>query len=224
MTENPDPALVERIAGNLAAIEERIAAAGRAGVTVVGVTKRHPVDVVVAAVEAGVVDLGENYAQELVGKAAATGDRGIRWHFIGQLQRNKVRSLAPHVSVFHTIDRSSIAAEVGRRCPGVRAFVQVDLAGIPGRGGCAWADLEAVVGAAKDAAIDVVGLMGVAPPPDGPGGRAEVRACFEHLARANAELGFHELSIGMTADLDEALGAGATVVRIGTGLFGERTL
>jgi hypothetical protein len=216
--------LLDRILGNLAALQDRIAAVGRSDVRIVAVTKRHPVAVVRAAVAAGLTDLGENYAQELVAKAVDTTDLGISWHFIGQLQSNKVRSLVGHVAVVETIDRQSLATEIGRRLAGVTGYVQVDLAGIPGRGGCAWDEVGDVVEAAVAAGVSVTGLMGVAPPKDGPGGPRAVAESFERLAATAARLGLPELSMGMSADLDEALAAGATTVRIGTALFGRRTL
>jgi len=219
-----DPELVERIAANLAALQRRIAAVGRDDVTIVGVTKRHPVAVVRAAVAVGLVDLGENYAQELVAKARETADLDLRWHFIGQLQSNKVRSLVGHVSVIETIDRVSLAREVGRRLPGVSALVQVDLAGIPGRGGCHWDEVDDVVAGAIEAGVMVTGLMGVGPPKDGPGGVAAVSSAFARLAATAGRLGLNQLSMGMSADLDEALASGATEVRIGTALFGGRTM
>jgi hypothetical protein len=218
------PELIERIAAKLATVQSRIAAVGRPDVTIVGVTKRQPVEVVRAAAAVGLVELGENYAQELVGKARDTADLDLRWHFIGQLQSNKVKSLAGHVAVIETVDRVSLAEEVGKRLPGLSAFVQVDLAGIPGRGGCSWDEVDEVVAAALDAGVSVTGLMGVAPPLDGPGGRAAVRAGFERLATTARDLGLAQLSMGMSADLDEALASGATEVRIGTALFGGRTI
>jgi pyridoxal phosphate enzyme (YggS family) len=214
--------LLDRILGNLAAVRDRIAAVGRDDVRIVAVTKRHPPTVVRAAVAAGLADLGENYAQELVDKAGAVADLDVRWHFIGQLQSNKVRALAPVVSLYQTVDRPSLVAELARRAPGATVLVQVDLAGIAGRGGCRWDDVEALVADAAGAGLDVAGLMGVAPPPDGPGGRAAVRDAFARLAATRRELGLRELSIGMSADLDEALAAGATMVRLGTALFGLR--
>jgi hypothetical protein len=216
--------MAEAVAANLETIRARIQAVGRPDVRIVGVTKRHPVDTVRAAVEAGLTHLGENYAQELVAKALATTDLDISWHFIGQLQKNKVRTLVGHVAVVETIDRSSLATEVGRRLAGVTGYVQVDLAGIPGRGGCGWDQVDDVVATATDAGVAVTGLMGVAPPVDGPGGSGAVRASFERLASTAGRLGLAELSMGMSSDLDEALAAGATTVRIGTALFGRRTL
>jgi uncharacterized pyridoxal phosphate-containing UPF0001 family protein len=130
--------------------------------------------------------------------------------------------VAPHVALYQSVDRSSLVSELARRAPGAAVLVQVDLAGDPGRGGCTWDDVEPLVAEAAGAGLDVAGLMGVAPPPDGPGGRGAVRTAFERLAVARGGLGLRELSIGMSGDLDEALAAGATMVRLGTALFGLR--
>ena len=218
-----DPALVERVRGNLDAVRVRISALGRDDVRIVAVTKRHPPEVVRVAARCGLHDVGENFAQELVGKADATSDLDVRWHFIGRLQSNKVRSLAGRVALYQTVDRASLAKEIARRDPGARVLVQVDLAGLPDRGGCGWDEVDGLVDASTAAGLDVAGLMGVAPPPDGPGGRAAVQATFDRLARVRADLGLAELSIGMSGDLDEALAAGATMVRLGTVLFGLRS-
>jgi pyridoxal phosphate enzyme (YggS family) len=218
-----DPALVARVRTNLEAVRTRIAAVGRNDVRIVAVTKRHPPDVVRAAVAVGLVDVGENYAQELVEKADATADLDVRWHFIGRLQSNKVRTLAGRVALYQTVDRTSLAAGIARRDPGASVLVQVDLAGLPERGGCSWDEVGSLVGDATAVGLDVRGLMGVAPPPDGPGGTGAVRASFERLAGLQADLGLAELSIGMSGDLDDALACGATMVRLGTALFGLRS-
>jgi pyridoxal phosphate enzyme (YggS family) len=219
----PEAVLLDRLLGNLHAVRERIAAVGRDDVRIVAVTKRHPLDVVRVAAAAGLHDVGENYAQELVGKADAAAGLDLRWHFIGRLQSNKVRSLAGRVALYQTVDRPSLAAEIARRDPGAAVLVQVDLAGLPDRGGCAWTDVDDLVSSTADAGLDVRGLMGVAPPADGPGGRGAVRQAFERLGRVRDDLGLPELSIGMSGDLDEALAAGATMVRLGTVLFGLRS-
>ena len=120
-------------------MHERIAAAAsRAGratsdVTLVAATKTVDVERVQAAVEAGVTDLGENRAQELLAKTAVTG---CRWHFLGQLQRNKVRALAPWVAVWQSVDRPELGAEIARRAPGARVLVEVNVGEEPQKGGC----------------------------------------------------------------------------------------
>ncbi len=109
--------------------------------TLVVVTKEVGVDDVRAALVAGAVELGENRAQDLVRKAGAiapgTGDPSPRWHFIGRLQRNKVRLVAPVVALWESVDREEIAAEIGRRAPGAAVLVQVNVTGEPQKGGCA---------------------------------------------------------------------------------------
>jgi len=217
-----DPELVERIAGRLGVLRDRIARAGGEGVTIVGVTKRHPVEVLRAAMAAGIGELGENYAQELAAKAAELDVRP-RFHFIGQLQTNKVRIVAPVADVIQTVDRSSLVAALARRAPGATVMIQVDLAGIEGRGGCTWEEAPALVDEAAAAGLSVAGLMGVAIAAATGEDRVVVRRSFERLRAMRDELGLAEVSMGMSDDLDEAVAAGSTMVRIGSALFGPRT-
>jgi pyridoxal phosphate enzyme (YggS family) len=217
-----DPELVERIAGRLGVLRDRIARAGGEGVTIVGVTKRHPVEVLRAAMAAGIGELGENYAQELAAKAAELDVRP-RFHFIGQLQTNKVRIVAPVADVIQTVDRSSLVAALARRAPGATVMIQVDLAGIVGRGGCTWEEAPALVDEAAAAGLSVAGLMGVAVAAATVEDRVVVRRSFERLRAMRDELGLAEVSMGMSDDLDEAVAAGSTMVRIGSALFGPRT-
>lgn len=211
-----DPVLVERIAANLAVQRERIRRAGGDGVRIIGVTKRQPIEVVRAAVEAGLTDLGENYAQELAAKADEV--TSVRWHMIGQVQTNKVRLLAGRVAMVQTVDRPSVVAELAKRIPGCPVLVQVDLAGTPGRGGCTWDDAPGLAESAAAAGLAVEGVMGVAPSAD----PATVGERFARLRGLRDRLGLVELSIGMSGDLDIAVSEGATMVRIGTAIFGER--
>ncbi len=159
-----DPALVEQIAQRHRDIEARIAARTDRPVRVVAVTKGHPVEVAAAALAAGCGDLGENYAQELVAKADRIGRPGPDWHFVGRLQRNKVRSICEITSLWHTVDRASLAAEIARRAPGAEVLVQLDLAGLPGRGGCDPDEAPALVEHCAGLGLSVRGLMGVGPP------------------------------------------------------------
>lgn len=222
----PDPALVESIVERGARIRERIAELTDRHVTIVAVTKGHPPEVAAAALAAGFVDLGESYAQELLPKAAALGAAppgaalaaGPRWHFIGRLQSNKVRAIADVVHLWHTVDRASLAAEVAKRAPGARVLVQVDLAGLPGRGGCAPEGVDALVARCQDLGLDVRGLMGVGVPGEPEGARAG----FRLLDRLASGSGLDERSIGMSADLEVAVEEGATLVRVGAALVGPR--
>lgn len=214
----PDPRLVESIAGRAEQLRAHIAELTDRPVTLVAVTKGHPVEIAAAALAAGCVDLGESYAQELVPKVAALGEHSPRWHFIGRLQSNKVRQVAAAVHLWHTIDRASIADEVARRAPGASVLVQLDLAGLPGRGGCDPAEVPALVAHCAEVGLSVRGLMGVGVP----GPPEQSRPGFRLLDRMAAELGLEERSMGMSGDLEVAVEEGATIVRIGSALVGPR--
>lgn len=207
------------IAANVEATRERIRRAGGDPdrVTLVGVTKKLPVEIIHEAVAAGVCDLGENYAQELLGKASGAPD-GVRWHFLGPVQRNKVPALAPMVHLWHGVDRSAAASAIAARTPGAGILIQVNASGQDGRHGCSVADTPALVATARDLGLDVRGLMAV-----GPLGAAEAaRPGFRRLADLARSLELDELSMGMSGDLEVAIQEGATIVRIGTALFGPR--
>lgn len=228
----PDPDLVEAIRARGEALRARIAERTDREVRIVCVTKAHPPEVAAAARAAGFVDLGENYAQELRDKDAALRDKDaalrdedaalravdVRWHFIGRLQSNKVRMIAGVVDLWHTVDRASLVDEIARRAPGARMLVQLDLAGLPGRGGCDPADAPALVERARAAGLAVEGLMGVGPP----GTPEDARPGFARLVAMADDLGLPERSIGMSGDLDVAVEEGATIVRVGTALVGPR--
>jgi pyridoxal phosphate enzyme (YggS family) len=219
MMPSIDPGDVE---ARLADVRARIAAAaGDRDVRVLAVTKGFGPDAVVAAQACGLLDVGENYAQELVAKAAAVGDTAgaaVRWHFLGRLQRNKVKALAPLVTLWQSVDRASVGAEIARRAPGAAVLVQVNLSGEEQKGGCEWDEVEPLVRQCGDDGLDVRGLMGV-----GPAGPAErAREGFRRLVATADHLGLAERSIGMTDDLEVAVEEGSTMVRIGRALFGPR--
>ncbi len=209
------------VAAGMATVHERIRAAGGDPdlITVVAVTKGFGVEAPRAALDAGIVHLGENYAQELVAKAATLGQEPAPvWHFIGGLQRNKVRLLAPHVTLWETIDRAALGAEVARRVPGAAVLAQVNISGEETKGGCRPESTAALVTELTDLGLDVQGLMGVA----AQGGLEAARAQFGRLADLASALDLAELSMGMSADLEAAVAEGATIVRVGTALFGAR--
>jgi PLP dependent protein len=217
---SPDPELVEAIAGRGADLRRRIAEHTDRDVRIVCVTKAHPPEVAAAARLAGFEDLGENYAQELKAKARDLEAVGpVRWHFIGRLQTNKVRLVAADVDLWHTVDRGSLAAEIAKRAPGARVLVQLDLAGIEGRGGCDPADAPALVARCRDLGLAVEGLMGVGPP----GPAEDARAGFRLLSALADDLGLAERSMGMSGDLEVAVEEGATIVRVGSALVGPRS-
>lgn len=232
-----DPRLAE-LAANLERLEARIAAAcadagrARGEVTVVAVTKTFPAEDVVRLRSLGVLDVGENRDGDAAGKAAACRDLGLgglRWHFVGQVQRNKAASVASYADVVHSVDRARLvpaldrgAAAAGRR---LTALVQVDLrepVADDGRGGAAPAEVG-VLAAEIDRAghLDLGGVMAVAPL-DGDPARA-----FRRLAEISAGLratygSATMVSAGMSADLEAAVAAGATHLRVGTALLGSR--
>lgn len=185
---------------------------------VVGVTKGFGLEAVSAARQAGLTDLGENYAAELVEKAAADSeDAGVVWHFLGAVQRNKVAQLAPLVGVWESVARAAEGERIARFAPGARVLVQVDTTGLPGRNGCAPSEVDALVSRLADLGLDVRGLMTVAAP-----GATAAKEAFESLGRMADRLGLEERSMGMSDDLEAAVAAGSTMVRIGRALFGAR--
>lgn len=224
-THRADRVAVEAITAEcrrrLATLRARIEAAGGIGVEIVAVTKGHPVEVVLAAQELGLTVLGENYAQELEAKATMLDQLGNpqpQWHFIGRLQTNKVRLIADRVAVWQSVDRAKLGREIANRAPGASCFAQVNLADDPGKGGCAWDDLDGLVGELADLGLDVLGLMGVGVAGDS----AETRSGFERLRAEVDRLGLQHCSMGMSGDLETAIAAGSTMLRIGSDIFGPR--
>ena len=208
----------EAVAGVRARIAAAATRAGRdpAAVTLVAATKTVPVERVRAVIEAGVVDVGENRAQELLAKAPGCTDLPARWHFLGQLQRNKVRALAEHVACWQSVDRLALGEELARRAPGAHVLVEVNLADEPQKGGCPIADTGRLADGLFGLGLRVGGLMAVPPHDDDP------RRWFAALRDLAAGLGLGELSMGMTDDFEVAVEEGATMVRVGRALFGER--
>ena len=188
-------------------------------VAVVGVTKGFGADAVAAAVAAGCDAIGENYAQELLDKQAAIERLGPEVHFIGRLQRNKVRQLAGIVDVWCSLDRASAIDEVAKRAPGARVLIQVDTSGDPGKGGCEIGELPVLVDRAIERGLIVRGLMTVGPT----GADAEAaRPGFRQVRSLVDDLGLEVCSMGMSGDLVVAVEEGSTEVRVGTALFGQR--
>lgn len=220
--------LAESVFERVALARERIARAGGdpGRVRIVAVTKGFGPGHVAAALSAGLVDIGENYADELVAKWPAGAGRA-RWHFLGSIQRNKVGRLAPLVDCWQCVARIEEAESILRRREGsgtgaegapVSMLVEVETTGIAGRGGCTPEAARVLVGRLRSIGAGVVGLMTVAPPGD----EDRARRSFGLVAALAEELGLAELSMGMSADLEQAVAAGATMVRLGTALFGPR--
>lgn len=213
----PTP-LAEAVGEALAVVRERIGAASRGrDVRVVAVTKGFGVEMVAAVAAAGVLDIGENYAQELMAKVPGA-PAGIRWHFLGPVQTNKVPRLAPVVAVWEAVDRPVAGDAIARNNPGGEVFVQVNVSGEPAKHGCRPSMAGALVEHLRSRGLNVRGLMTIGPAGD-PGAAREV---FRRLAALGGELGLPELSMGMSDDYEIAIEEGATVVRLGRALFGPR--
>lgn len=207
------------VSERLARVRERIAAAGGdpARVAVVAVTKGVDEARACDAVAAGVTDLGENYAGELSSKAGAVASAGYRprWHFLGAVQRRKVRDLAAVVDTWQSLDRLAAGEEIAKHAPGAPVFVQVNVTGEPHRPGCRFDDAPELVIGLRRAGLHVRGLMCVA-------GRERPADDFRRVAELGRRLGLAELSMGMSGDLEAAVREGSTMVRVGTALFGPR--
>ncbi|MGH9102396.1 MAG: YggS family pyridoxal phosphate enzyme [Acidimicrobiales bacterium] len=211
---------VAQVSEALSEVRERIAGAGGdpARVRVVAVTKGFGPGAVSAALRAGMPDVGESYAEELLRKAAEPSLAGaeLRWHYLGAIQRRKIPRLCDRVSCWHGLARVVEAESLSRRSPGARVFVEVDLVG--GRQGCPPEGVGALVDRLLELPLEVAGLMAVAP--RGPSGQA--RAAFRRVASLARSAGLAELSMGMSDDFEEAVAEGATTVRLGRALFGPR--
>ena len=227
------------IADRVAAVRERIAraaerAARRPGdVRLVAISKTHPAEAVRAAFAAGVRDFGENRVQEAEPKIAATADlreSGLRWHLVGHLQSNKARRAAALFEVVQSLDSLDLALRLARfgaeAARPVRALVQVDLAGEEAKFGLPEAGLLAALGQLRGKeGLRVEGLMVLPPYFEDP---ERARPYFRRLrslhdqAQAAGLLEGRELSMGMSHDFEAAVEEGATIVRVGTAIFGER--
>jgi hypothetical protein len=217
----------------LAVARRRIEAAGGDpdAVRIVAVTKGFGPDAVLGALAAGLRDVGENYAQELLTKAAALaettlgtdalgarGHGGVRWHFLGAVQRNKVRALAPLLFCWQGVARAVEGEAIARHCPGASVLVEVELTGDSSRNGCPPDEVPGLVAALRSCDLDVRGLMTVAPAGGGDDARQAFRACRDLADR----LDLPERSMGMSDDLELAVAEGTTMVRLGRALFGDR--
>lgn len=215
--------LAENLASVHARIESAARAAGRdpASVRLLAVSKRQPVEAIHEAYALGQRDFGENYVQELVAKADATrGLPAIRFHLIGHLQTNKVKSVVAAGASVQTVDSIRLAEALSRATTrAVDVHLQVNVAGEEQKSGCSPSELPALVAAVRALpGLALRGLMTVPPAGEPEDARPHFRALRE-LASAH---GLTDLSMGMTSDLEVAVSEGATVVRVGTAIFGER--
>jgi hypothetical protein len=227
----------EELARNLAVVQTRVLqaskAAGRAtdAVTLLAVSKSMPAEDVAAVIAAGQRDFGENYAQELRDKRLALVGIGPRWHFIGPLQSNKVKYVAGQVALVHSLDTRELLAEVNQRVPEGQVqecLVQVNVAAEPQKRGAAPEALRELLDAfAELPRLRCVGLMVIPPLSDDPEGARPHFAALRRLrdreaARTRPGVDLVQLSMGMSHDLEAAIAEGATLVRVGTAIFGKR--
>jgi pyridoxal phosphate enzyme (YggS family) len=226
---------VTGITVNLQAVRERIAAAatacGRdpADVTLLAVSKGHSVALIRQAAAIGLRDFGENYLQDALAKIGELGEERLRWHFIGHLQSNKTRQVAANFDWVHTVDRIRIARRLSeqrpRRAPPLNICLQVRIGGEASKSGVAPEDTAALARQVTPlAGIRLRGLMCIPPPETDParqrGHFSLLREVFLGLRSDGLEV--DTLSMGMSADLEAAIAEGATIVRVGTALFGPR--
>jgi PLP dependent protein len=219
--------LASQIDKNHQAIAERIRIAGGNNVTIVAVSKGQTVASIRAAAESGFRLFGENYADELVGKAndPLLADMGLDWTFQGRLQTNKINRLVPHVGLWQTVDTLDRASALAKRAPGANVLVQLNLTEAPERTGVTIADAGELIVAARSLGLNVAGIMGVGPDPEDPltvPGASE-RAFHDAVLLAN-EYALEIKSLGMSTDFEDAIRAGSTMIRLGSLLFGARTI
>jgi pyridoxal phosphate enzyme (YggS family) len=224
------------LAGRVAEVRERIERArersGRQGaVTLVAVTKTHPPETVQAAIQAGLTDVGENRVQELESKVASVGRDAVRWHLIGHLQRNKVAKALPLFDLLHSLDSLRLAQALSdaavKSGATVRALVEVNSVGEASKGGVPLPEaVEQVAAMAALPGLELLGMMTMAPFSDDQRlirrAFAATREACEAAGREVAGFQARELSMGMSNDYEIAVEEGATLVRVGSGLFGER--
>ena len=221
---------------NLQAVRQRIAEASRAcgrdsgGVGLIAVSKTFGADAVAAAHACGLRVFGENYVQEALEKIAAlAGTPGLEWHFIGPIQSNKTRQIAENFAWVHSVDRAKIAERLSAARPAALAplqvCIQINIGGEDTKSGATPADALALARAvAALPRLNLRGLMAIPPTSADPAQQrryfAELRELKEQLTASGIAL--DTLSMGMSADLEAALAEGATLVRVGTAIFGER--
>lgn len=226
----------QNLAENLRQVRLRIETAARtagrdpAGVTLIGVSKTHPVSAIRAAVAAGLTDLGENYVQEAAEKIGEVADAAVTWHFIGALQSNKTREVAESFQWVHTVDRLKIATRLSQQrphyAPPLQVCLQVNIGAEDTKSGVQPDALGELAGAvAALPRLRLRGLMCIPPPEDDEGRQ---RHWFARLRRLRDELNaaghaLDALSMGMSGDFELAIAEGATHVRVGTAIFGTRS-
>ena len=216
---------ISLVASRVALVRKRIADAGGQNVKLIAVTKTFDISALVAAFDAGCDGVGENYAQELVAKAQLVpSERRLPVHFIGRLQTNKVKMLAGVVDLWQSVDRRELILEIAKRCAGATTahrsiMLQVNSTNEPDKGGCQPSEVETLLSLAVNNNLDVLGLMTVGPTESQP---EQARQSFRLVRKLADQLGLAQCSMGMTGDLEVAVEEGATMIRVGSALFGAR--
>jgi pyridoxal phosphate enzyme (YggS family) len=223
--------MTHEVSDSIARVQERIreacerASRDPSAVQLVAVSKGHPVEAIRAAYSAGMRVFGENYAQELSAKASELSDlQEIRWRFIGHLQRNKIKLIEGARASIDTVDTAKLAQAISARAVGnatdVELLLQVNVGGEAQKSGCAPDEVAELVHTVRALPnVTLRGLMTVAPDLDDVEATRPIFAQLRELAEAND---LPELSMGMTHDLEQAVAEGATMLRIGTAIFGPR--
>jgi pyridoxal phosphate enzyme (YggS family) len=224
MTTSGQAALADRLAAVMDGVRDATAEAGRSGedITTIVVTKFHPASLVRELYDLGVRNVGENRHQDAAPKAAELADLDLTWHFVGQLQSKKARQCLAYTRIIHSVDRESLVTALGSGEVDVDVFLQLNLTADPARGGVQANEIDALAERVLSTGnLRLRGLMAVAPLDVAP------RVAFEEVRRASERLrvvapGATDLSMGMSSDYREAILEGATHLRIGTAITGNR--
>jgi pyridoxal phosphate enzyme (YggS family) len=201
-------------------IREEVARASSTPVAIIAVTKTFGHDAIRAAVAAQCDAVGENYAQEVLAKVEES-PIGIPIHFIGAIQSNKVRQLAPYISLWQGVDRESVISEIGKRAPGAEILLQVNTTNEDSKSGVPPNEVESLLAAGVKAGLAVRGLMTIGPTS---GDMGDAEKAFLSLRSLADSLHLPECSMGMSDDYRVAVACGSTMIRIGSRLFGPRTI
>lgn len=201
-------------------IREEVARASSRPVAIIAVTKTFGHDAIRAAVSAQCDAVGENYAQEVLAKVEES-PVGLPIHFIGAIQSNKVRQLAPYISLWQGVDRESVISEIGKRAPGAEILLQVNTTNEDSKSGVRPNDVESLLAAGVTAGLIVRGLMTIGPTS---GDLGDAEKAFLSLRSLADSLHLPECSMGMSDDYRVAVACGSTMIRIGSRLFGPRTI
>ena len=207
----------EKIQERLEEINEIIAAKAQNQVNLIAVTKGFTHEEVNVATELGVKNFGENYAQELLAKNPLV-DAEISWHYIGQLQSNKIKKISHLVDVWHSVTSLKLAREIHKRNDQAQILLQVSLMGPSNTKGFEVEQLPQLISQLRDMNIDISGLMTMGVPGD----MVATRVVFKELRRLADTFELPECSMGMSDDFEIALESGASMIRVGSAIFGNR--